>query len=274
MYRERFSLLESPAVRTVCRGEAVLQPKELIVTDRFVVLQAQLGEGDNLNHLLVCVQTKQAVIIDPFDGKFWHDVCQQRGWTLNEVWLTHSHWDHVKGVKEAKEIGNDSICVRSHAFERQRDWDGEVDEEWTHEPNSHTELNLGKLTFEAHCTPGHTPGHTTFIGEGIVVSGDCLFLGRCGRTDLFGGDPAAQRMTLQYLRTIMADLPPSWLVLPGHQYQLADGQTPTSMSVGDVLETNEALLAVDSDQAWAELPFLAFKDSMSEQARRKRARRA
>ena len=34
----------------------------------------------------------------------------------------------------------------------------------------------------------------TFIGEGIVISGDCMFLGRCGRTDLFGGDVVAQEI--------------------------------------------------------------------------------
>jgi len=249
-----------------------MQVNEVISNERIVVLQAQLGEWDNLNHLLVCLTTKQAAIIDPFDGVFWQEVCTNRGWKLREVWLTHSHWDHVKGVKKTKALLGQEVQVRSHAFERQRGWKEEVDHEWTHEANTHTLLTLGSLTFEAHCTPGHTPGHTTFIGEGVVISGDCLFLGRCGRTDLYGGDPNAQRATLRYLKQQMHSLPKDWLVLPGHQYVLEDGQTPTTMEIGEVLNSNEALLAVESDQAWAALPFLAFEDSMAEQARRRRAK--
>ena len=46
----------------------------------------------------------------------------------------------------------------------------------------------------------------TFIGEGVVVSGDCMFLGRCGRTDLFGGDVDSQRKSLIHLRKRLLDL--------------------------------------------------------------------
>lgn len=255
----------------MCKGGAFMQPKELIANDKIIVLQAQLGDWDNLNHLIVCTKTNQAVIVDPFDGEYWLSMCEQRGWVLNQIWLTHSHWDHSKGVEAVKQALGDSVLVQCHAFERQRGWKGEVDEEWVHEANSHVNLSCGELRFEAHCTPGHTPGHTTFVGEGVVISGDCLFLGRCGRTDLFGGDPVAQRSTLHYLREHMQRLPGDTLVLPGHQYQLEDGQTPTTMKISEVLQTNEALLALDDDQAWAALPFLAFDDSMAERARRQRA---
>ena len=272
MCRERFSLLESPAVHTVCEGEAPMNPVTIIENKRIVVLQAQLGEWDNLNHLIVCQQTNQAVIVDPFDGAYWQNTCAQHGWVLDQVWLTHSHWDHAKGVDALKQALGSSLRVHCHAFERQRGWEGEVDEEWQHQPNSHVKLKCGLLEFEAHCTPGHTPGHTTFIGEGLVISGDCLFLGRCGRTDLYGGDPEVQRSTLHYLRHQMQRLDDATIVLPGHQYQLSDGQTPTTMEVGEVLRTNEALLALDDDEAWMNLPFLAFNDSMAEKARRKRSK--
>jgi hypothetical protein len=69
----------------------------------------------------------------------------------------------------------------------------------------------------------------------------------------------------------MLQLDEETIVLPGHQYQLSDGQMPTTMVVGEVLRTNEALLALDDDKAWTNLPFLAFDDSMAESARRKRS---
>ena len=271
MCRERFSSLESPAVHTVCKGEPQMNPMTIIENERIIVLQAQLGEWDNLNHLIVCQQTNQAVIVDPFDGAYWQSTCAQHGWVLDQVWLTHSHWDHAKGVDALKQALGGSLRVQCHALERERGWEGAVDEEWHHQPNSHVKLKCGLLEFEAHCTPGHTPGHTTFIGEGLVISGDCLFLGRCGRTDLYGGDPEVQRSTLHYLRHQMQQLDKTTVVLPGHQYQLSDGQTPTTMKVGEVLRTNEALLALDDDKAWTSLPFLAFDDSMAEKARRKRS---
>ena len=112
----------------------------------------------------------------------------------------------------------------------------------------------------------------TFIGEGVVISGDCMFLGRCGRTDLFGGDVIAQRSSLQYLRTILSKLPSDWLVLPGHQYQLSNGSNPTYITVEELLSTNEALMALDDDSKWNALDFLSFDDNLAEKARREKAK--
>ena len=131
---------------------------------------------------------------------------------------------------------------------------------------------IGNLEFEVHCTPGHTPGHVTFVGEGLVISGDCLFLGRCGRTDLFGGDFNAQRKSLLYLRKRLQKLPGDWLVLPGHQYALNDGRNPSFVRIEELLEENEALQALDSDEKWANLDFLSFDDNLAESARRQKAR--
>ena len=98
-----------------------------------------------------------------------------------------------------------------------------------------------------------------------------MFLGRCGRTDLFGGDIDAQRKSLIHLRQRLMDLPRNWLVLPGHQYELADGSNPTFITIEQLLSDNEALNALDSDEEWNSLDFLAFDDSLAEKARRERA---
>ena len=62
---------------------------------RMKVFQKQLGEWDNLNHLLVCKSTGKGCIVDPLTG-FWVEFCRQENIELVQVWLTHSHWDHVK----------------------------------------------------------------------------------------------------------------------------------------------------------------------------------
>ncbi len=235
--------------------------------EKILVLQAQLGDWDNLNHLLVCKKTNIACIIDPFFENYWLDVCKQNDWKLEIVWLTHSHWDHSKGVE-----GLTDRAIWVHKNERKRGWNGPSNEEWNHDDFTSVEARVGELVFEAHCTPGHTPGHMTFIGEGVVISGDCMFLGRCGRTDLFGGDVIAQRKSLLHLRKIMQNLPKDWLVLPGHQYQMPDGSNPTYITVDALLSSNEALLALDDDEKWDSLDFLAFDDSLAEKARREKAR--
>jgi glyoxylase-like metal-dependent hydrolase (beta-lactamase superfamily II) len=241
--------------------------KCILETPRIMVLQAQLGEWDNLNHLLVCKNTKKAAIIDPFFAEYWLDVCETHGWELEQVWLTHSHWDHSKGVEG---LADRQVWV--HSKESERGWEGPSNREWNNAANSHVIQTIGVLEIEAHCTPGHTPGHMTFIGEGVVVSGDCMFLGRCGRTDLFGGDIQSQRSSLLYLRKHLKSIPGDWLVLPGHQYKLPDGTNPTYISVDELLINNEALKALDDDLKWDALDFLAFDDSLAEKARRESAR--
>ena len=249
-------------------------PEVILDNDEIVVLQAQLGEWDNLNHLLICKKTKDAVIVDPFDGKFWHDVCNTNGWKLRSAWLTHSHWDHTKGVEQAQQIGGDEFKIFIHQNEKERGWEGPHTNLFTCSEMDYEQVKVGQLSFEAHCTPGHTPGHTTFIGHGLVISGDCLFLGRCGRCDLFGGSADKQRQTLRYLKRVLTTLESDDIVLPGHQYALKDGTLPTTMKVEELLLSNSALLAVDDDRAWSSLDFLAFDDSMAKKARRQRAKRS
>ena len=61
-------------------------------------------------------------------------------------------------------------------------------------------------------------------------------------------------------------------MLPGHQYQLSDGTNPTFIRVVQLLTDNEALAALDDDEAWSNLDFLAFDDSLAEKARREKSR--
>ena len=239
----------------------------ILETPKMLVLQAQLGDWDNLNHLLVCKKTSKAVVIDPFFSQYWLDVCSDNGWHLEQVWLTHSHWDHSKGVE-----GLEDKQVWVHVDESLRGWDGPSNNEWSNIANSFVIQRIGDLELEAHCTPGHTPGHMTFIGEGVVISGDCMFLGKCGRTDLFGGDVTSQKNSLIYLREHLTGLPKDWLVLPGHQYALSNGQNPTYITLGELLNDNEALNALDDDEKWNSLDFLSFDDDLAEKARKQKAR--
>ena len=85
-------------------------PNAIYDGDEMLVMQAQLGEWDNLNHLIICKSTGKAAIVDPFSGTYWMDVCERHGFSLEFALLTHSHWDHTRGVEEiSKEVPNARI---------------------------------------------------------------------------------------------------------------------------------------------------------------------
>ena len=75
------------------------------------------------------------------------------------------------------------------------------------------ELDLGDLRFTVRETPGHTPGGVSLVGEGLAFTGDTLFAGGIGRTDLPGGDESA---LLDSIRRELLSLSDETLVYPGH----------------------------------------------------------
>src|SRR3989304_3560956 len=78
-----------------------------------------------------------------------------------------------------------------------------------------TELAVGRLSITFTHTPGHTPGSQCFYVDGRLISGDTLFIGACGRTDLPGGDPTEMHRSLPQR---LATLPDETVLLPGHNY--------------------------------------------------------
>ncbi len=78
-----------------------------------------------------------------------------------------------------------------------------------------TELAVGRLSITFIHTPGHTPGSQCFYVDGRLISGDTLFIGACGRTDLPGGDPTEMHRSLTQR---LAALPDETVLLPGHNY--------------------------------------------------------
>ena len=170
------------------------------------------------------------------------------------------------------ELSDNQLTLKCHILEQERGYASVKASWWTHGEFSQVAETFGALEFSIHCTPGHTPGHVTVIGNEILVTGDCLFLGSCGRTDLFGGDEEKQRQSVLYLKNIFQTLSPNSIVLPGHYYQIDDGSIPKNSILSDFLKINKAINSAHDVMLWQELPFLSFDDNMAEQARRQRAK--
>jgi len=245
------------------------EPELILQNDKILVFQKQLGQYENLNHLVVCRSTNQSCVIDPFDGSYWLNFCVKNNFILSEVWLTHSHYDHIKGVDKLYDELRDKLIVRCHEFEQRRGYDENYVNWWKHPEFTKVDCFIGEAKFSAHCTPGHTPGHITFIGCGAILTGDCLFLGSCGRTDLYGGNPNKQRQSLQYLAEVFKTCSNQDLVLPGHRYPLEDDTNPMYLRFDKFISTNLAMNAINDNEKWTNLPFLSFDDDLARKAKGK-----
>lgn len=167
----------------------------------------------------------RALIVDPGEeAERLLAAIDELGVTLDGILLTHTHFDHVGAVAPiAKATGAEvwvpeiekgiladiNAYVPWPEFGPFESWDAE------HTLTGGEKLELAGFEIDVLFTPGHSPGHVTFHvpDEAAIFSGDVLFQGSVGRTDLPGGDP---QVLMETLRTLFQELPDDTLVRPGH----------------------------------------------------------
>jgi glyoxylase-like metal-dependent hydrolase (beta-lactamase superfamily II) len=178
-----------------------------------IIKQLDIGYMDNFCYIVGCKKTRKALVIDP-----GHDVDQivsaaeKQGLEIETIVNTHAHGDHTAGNAELKSLTGAKIIIHALDAAGYPKADVFLKDEKT--------LQLGEITFDVIHTPGHTPGGICLHAEGNLFTGDTLFVGDSGRTDLPGGD----RPTLgKSIRRLM-QLPDDTTIWPGHNY----GPTPTS----------------------------------------------
>ncbi|MEK7784749.1 MAG: MBL fold metallo-hydrolase [Chloroflexota bacterium] len=181
--------------------------------------------------------TKQAVVIDPgWDAPQILATAEKLGLSLQAIWLTHAHFDHIGGVAGLVRALNLPVALHSLDLPLYRTRGGAqlfgipVEpgpeptirlEEYTNPENR--ELEIGELRFEVRFVPGHTPGHVAFYEEtaGAIFGGDVLFQNSIGRTDLPGGD---YETLIHSIQTHFLTLPDSTTVYSGHGPETTVGE--------------------------------------------------
>ena len=176
---------------------------------------------------------REAVVIDPGDeAPRLLEAIGALELEVAAILLTHTHFDHVGAVAPvARATGAEVWCPQLEApvladIMRYVPWDGfgpfeSYDAE--HLVAGGETLQLAGLDIEVLFTPGHSPGHVTYAipSEQAVFSGDVLFAGSIGRTDLPGGDHAT---LMQTLATLAETLPDETVVYPGHMQTTTIGR--------------------------------------------------
>ena len=169
------------------------------------------------------IHAGQAVVIDPGDeAPRLLEAIDALGVEVAAILLTHTHFDHVGAVAPvARATGAEVWCpelevpvladimtyVPWPGFGPFESYDAD------HTVAGGETLSFGGIEFEVLFTPGHSPGHVTYAVPGAIFSGDVLFQGSVGRTDLPGGDHATLMRTLA---TLVDALPDETAVYPGH----------------------------------------------------------
>ena len=198
-----------------------------------------VGAFEENCYLVVDETSGRAVLVDPGDeGARLLEMVEASGAVLDAIWLTHAHLDHIGAINSVRAVY--AVPVRLHALDLPfyeslsaqaarmygLPWDqpdvapvaiddGDV-------------LTCGSAQFSVMHVPGHAPGHVSFNAPGIALSGDLLFAGSIGRTDLPLCDPYAMDTSLERFGALSA----TTHVYPGH------GPTTT---IGRELETNPFL---------------------------------
>ena len=176
--------------------------------------------------LLWCEVTKRAVVIDPGgDLPKVERAITRAGVSVDKIWLTHGHVDHVAGATDLKTNlkvsiegpHKDDLFLLQHVAETGRSygmWNASnvTPDRWLEEGD---QVQIGELTFDVlHC-PGHSPGSIVYFNpvQRLAIVGDVLFAGSIGRTDLPGGD---YQQLIESIRDKLLPLGDDVAIISGH----------------------------------------------------------
>jgi len=208
-----------------------------------IIEQITVGDMEVFCYVIGCEDTREAAAIDPAgddsDIERIMALLETKNLHLSYIINTHGHADHT--------YGNQLLVSRTAAKTVMHELDDDLftTEEarvWAEafglspappvdiRITDGDQLSLGKLTVEFIHTPGHTPGAVCVLVENNLFTGDTLFVGAVGRTDLPGG---SMETLFKSIESKLLPLPGETVVWPGHDY----GDQPTS-TIAREKETN------------------------------------
>ena len=176
-------------------------------------------------YVIVCTETKEAVIVDPGVGSYaiLLNKMEELSIEVKAIWLTHTHWDHIVDAGKIQK----ALALPIYVHEEDKDnlidpgadgipmgrmkFDGGSPDHFISEGDI---VSAGRNNFMVIHTPGHSPGGVCFYckEEKVVIAGDTLFKGSIGILNLPTAEPKRMKESLFTL----AKLPSDVSVYPGH----------------------------------------------------------
>jgi glyoxylase-like metal-dependent hydrolase (beta-lactamase superfamily II) len=164
---------------------------------------------------------QEAVVVDPSgDATELRLLLARLGARCAAVLVTHGHWDHLLGVADLASGTGAPVYMAAGERMLLESPDGFTPAGVTMRPYTPDVLleggetiEVAGISFDVLAVPGHSPAHLAYYADGCLLSGDVLFAGSVGRTDLPGAD---WETLLASIRSLIERLPPETVVYPGH----------------------------------------------------------
>ena len=176
-------------------------------------------------------RTREGIVIDPGDQPDEIlNLARDMGLNIKVIANSHAHLDHILGVRGVQEATGAKFLLHPHelgiargAAETAAQWLGQRVEP-PPEPDAllaaGDEVEVAGVKLKVIHTPGHSPGSISFYTDGMLFSGDTMFRGSIGRTDLPGGDHDQEMSSIV---DRLLELPDDTIVLPGHMQETKIG---------------------------------------------------
>ncbi|MGC2570072.1 MAG: MBL fold metallo-hydrolase [Candidatus Nitrosopolaris sp.] len=188
------------------------------------IVQIPVGQMANFTYILADENSRESAVIDPsWDLEKIFAILNKNGWKVKYIINTHTHFDHILGNEQVAAVTGAKIIQHKESTEKYDlpVGDGQI-------------IEVGKIVIQVVHTPGHSKDSISLVVDNeLVLTGDTLFVGNCGRVDLPGSDASE---LYHSLFEKIATLQESLTVYPGHDY----GWKKTS-TVGEEKRTNYVL---------------------------------
>ena len=173
------------------------------------------------NSYIISDENGVCVIVDP-EGRadVYTRYIESNALKPEAILLTHAHFDHIGAMEPLRK----EYSVKVYAGEREKavlndpriNLTSMIGQGRSFEADVYLsdgeEFTIGSMTFKTVYTPGHTCGSVVYLIDGVMIAGDTLFMGSCGRTDFPTGDWGKMNESLQMLKNLDGD----YRVLSGH----------------------------------------------------------
>jgi glyoxylase-like metal-dependent hydrolase (beta-lactamase superfamily II) len=188
------------------------------------IVQIPVGQMANFTYILADENSRESAVIDPsWDLEKIFAILDKNGWKVKYIINTHTHFDHILGNEQVAAVTGAKIIQHKESTEK---YDLPVEDGQI--------IEVGKIVIQVVHTPGHSKDSISLVVDNeLVLTGDTLFVGNCGRVDLPGSDASE---LYHSLFEKIATLQESLTVYPGHDY----GWKKTS-TVGEEKRTNYVL---------------------------------
>ncbi|MDY7038452.1 MAG: MBL fold metallo-hydrolase [Thermodesulfobacteriota bacterium] len=194
--------------------------------------QMKVGMMDVFCYLVACPRSKEAMVIDPAgDEEQVVARINKNDFNLKYIVNTHGHADHTCGNAKVKALTGAQLIMHELDDQMFNSANGRATaQQWGFTPSPDAditvkegdEITVGDVSLKVLHTPGHSPGGICLLGDGNIFTGDTLFVGGIGRTDLPG---CSMDQFMKSIKERLLTLPGDTIVWPGHDYGFQPSST-------------------------------------------------